>query len=96
LCNLEIKDDFENSAWWWRALVIDGVPDPTKWIVEQRDAGVSPKEIGILISKLNEQVNSSARGEKIIETCRKKLASRDMLRERLRNIYGEENRSPRI
>lgn len=91
LCNLEIKDDFENSAWWWKAHVIDGITDPTKWLIEQRDSGVSPKEIGILISGLNEQVNPSARGEKIIETCRKKLSNRDMLRERIRNIYGEEN-----
>ena len=86
LCNQEIKNDFENSAWWWKALVIDGIPDPTKWIIEQRDAGVSPKEIGILISGLDKQVNPSARGEKIIETCRKKLDNRNMLRERIRNI----------
>ncbi len=31
----ELRDEFQDAAWWWRAYLVGGISDPTAWVLEQ-------------------------------------------------------------
>ncbi|GIV64809.1 hypothetical protein [Bellilinea sp.] len=33
----ELQHEFESAAWWWRMYLLQGIADPTAWVVEQAE-----------------------------------------------------------